>query len=95
MLFGLGVFALIGTLIGVSPLDSSGAAKPVEIAEPADSGVADPIAPVSAAPIAAESILADPVPVAPIEAAPAPDPEAKVETEAKVESKFSKTFRRD
>jgi murein DD-endopeptidase MepM/ murein hydrolase activator NlpD len=84
LLFGLGVFALIGTLIGVSPLDSSGAAKPIEIAEPADPGVADPIAPVSAAPIAAESISADPIPAAPIEAAPAPDREEKAETEAKV-----------
>jgi hypothetical protein len=81
-LFGLGVCALIGTLIGVSPPDSSGAARPIEIAGQEDPSVVNPIAPVSAARMGGEAIAEDPNPAAPPEVAPAPTFGGEAEAEA-------------
>lgn len=82
-LFGLGVCAVLGTLIGVSPFDSSTAAGPSEIAPFEDAAAADPIA----------SILPDFIAADPIPAAPAPildaTPEAEVEAEPKAVARVS------
>lgn len=99
-LLGLGVCALLGVLISVSPFNSSSAAKPVEISQFDDfddSNFEAPLPPVSAAPIAAEPIAADPIPEAPIAAAPAPilEAKAKTETKAKTEAKVERETQAD
>jgi murein DD-endopeptidase MepM/ murein hydrolase activator NlpD len=79
-LFGAGVCAALGTLIGISPSDSSSAVGPPEIAEAEGSTLADSIAAIAADPIAA---------IAAIAAAPVPIAEAEAETEAEAEREAS------
>ena len=97
-LFGVGVCAAFGMLIGVSPFDSSSAAVPPVIAEVEDSTLGDPSAQIAAAPITAipnaeAPNTANPITAVPntavrIAAAPAPIPEA--ETEREVSTDISK-----
>jgi murein DD-endopeptidase MepM/ murein hydrolase activator NlpD len=69
-LFGVGVCAAFGLLIGVSPFDSSSAAVPPVIAEVEDSTLGDLSAQIAAAPITAIPSSTAPIAAAPIAAAP-------------------------
>jgi murein DD-endopeptidase MepM/ murein hydrolase activator NlpD len=98
-LFGVGVCATLGMLIGVSLFGSSSAAGPSEIAEAEDSTLEGSIAPIAGAPIIEAPITADPNAAAPIAAAPnaaarigaapAPIPEVEAETEAETKREAS------
>ena len=79
-LFGVGVCAVFGMLIGMSPFDSSSAAGPPENAEAPTLG--DPIALVAAAPNSAV-----PLPAVSLALAPAPILQAEFRAEIEPEAK--------